>query len=337
MSEYKPMRLVTLEEHFTISECVHEIDPGTAKERGYWSRDQPYGVLSFLEELLEVGDKRIATMDQFGITVQVLSWDGPGADLIHGEAGVTWAKQVNDRLASIVATHPDRYAGLAHLPLNSPEASADELERCIRQLGFKGAMVRGATEGRFLDDPIYAPLLARAEALEVPLYLHPGIPPKAARDAYFSHLPEPLGFFLSIAGWGWHSDTAIHVLRMALSGSLDRHPKLQLVIGHLGEGLAEMLTRFDQILTRRLAEGTARTVREMLLQQVHVTISGFAYPAMFETVLKTFGPDRILASLDYPFVPLEGATRFIRTLPVTSSDLEKIMHSNADRLFKLVP
>ena len=121
---------------------------------------------------MEVGDKRIATMDRFGITVQVLSWDGPGADLIHGEAGVIWAKQVNDRLACIVATHPDRYAGLAHLPLNSPEASADELERCIRQLGFKGAMIRGATEGRFLDDPIYEPFLARAEKLEVPLYLH---------------------------------------------------------------------------------------------------------------------------------------------------------------------
>jgi hypothetical protein len=135
----------------------------------------------------------------------------------------------------------------------------------------------------------------RAEALEAPLYLRPGVPPKAARDAYFSNLPEPINFFLSIAGWGWHADTAVHVLRMAVSGALDRHPKLQLVIGHLGEGLAEMFARFDQILTPRLPKGTVRTVREMLEQQVHVTISGFTYPAMFQTFWKP--SDRIGSSL----------------------------------------
>ena len=286
---------------------------------------------------MEVGDKRIAILDHFGITVQVLSWDGPGADLLHGEAGVGFAKQVNDRLAAIVATHPDRYAGLAHLPLTSPEASADELQRCITHLGFKGAMIRGATDGRFLDDQMYDSLLSRAEALDVPLYLHPGVPPKPVRDAYFSGLPEPLDFFLSIAGWGWHADAAIHVLRMALSGALDRHPKLQLVIGHLGEGLAELLTRFDQVLTPQLRRGTTRGVREMLVQHVHVTISEFGYPAMFQTVLETFGPDRILASLDYPFVPLEGATQFLQALPVSSSDLEKIMYANAAGSSNLSP
>lgn len=329
------MRIVTLEEHFIIPEMVQRIDRAAITRRGFPPPDAPWGPLSRTDTLKELGAARLADMDASGITVQVLSAAGPGADILPGEQGIAFAREMNDRLAQAIRQSPDRYAGFAPLPLATPEQAADELERTVRQLGFCGALVNGMVEGAFLDHPRFAPVLARAEQLGVPIYLHPGIPPQSVRDAYYEGLPGHLSFMLSIAGWGWHAETAVHVLRLTLSGTLDRYRKLQLIIGHAGEGLPTMLARCDQIFGVEAKQFLQRTVSETITDQVHVTTSGFFTLPPFLALLQTFGVDRILFSIDYPFSPNAKGRDFLDRLPLSPADREKVAHGNADRLLRL--
>jgi uncharacterized protein len=329
------MRVVALEEHFTIPSLTKRIDREAILRRGFPPPDVPFGPMVRLGELQELGEKRLADMDANGITVEVLSVAGPGADLLEGAAGVGLARDLNDNLARIVAEHPQRFGGFAHLPMAAPDAAADELERAVTELGFHGALINGHTGGRFLDDPRFAPILARAERLDLPLYLHPGIPPKAVREAYYDGLPGHLSFLLAIAGWGWHAETAVHVLRLVLSGTLDRYPRLQLIIGHMGEGLPAMLARCDQSMGAEAERFLKRPIGQTILDQVHVTTSGFFTLPPFLAALHTFGTDRILFSVDYPFAPNAKGRAFLDALPVSPADREKIAHGNADRLLRL--
>ena len=241
------MRVVALEEHFSVPSAAKKISPEAVTKRGYGPRVVMPGKISPLELLPDLGAARLKSMDEHGITVQVLSASGPGADLVDGADGIAIAKEVNEALAAAVAQHPTRYAGFAHLPLRSPAESAKELERCVKTHGFHGAMVNGTTDGLFLDDPGFDPLLSAAEALDVPIYIHPHLPPAAVRQAYYANLPGSAGDTLAAASWGWHSETAIHVLRMVFAGTFDKHPKLKIVIGHMGEGLPLMLARIDDV------------------------------------------------------------------------------------------
>ncbi len=329
------MRVVALEEHFTVPELVQRIPADVVRARGFPGPDAPWGPQGQTATLAELGAPRLQDMDEAGITLQVLSVAGAGADLLPPGEGPALARELNDALAGHIRANPGRYAGFAHLPLTAPEASADELERAVRELGFCGALVNGTTDGRFLDDPRFVPVLARAEALGVPVYIHPGIPPAPVREAYYDGLPEPFSFMLSIAGWGWHAETAVHVLRLVLSGTLDRFPRLQIIIGHMGEGLPAMLARCDQIMGRVPGQRLSRPVSQTILDQVHVTTSGFFTEPPFLLLLQTFGADRILFSVDYPFSPNKRGRAFLDGLPVSPADREKIAHGNADRLLRL--
>jgi predicted TIM-barrel fold metal-dependent hydrolase len=329
------MRVVALEEHFTIPSLVARIPRDLIAQRGFPPPDAAWSPMRESETIADLGAARLKAMDDGGVTVQVLSMAGPGADLLAADAGPAWAREANDALARAVAAHPDRYAGFAHLPMTAPEAAADELERCVRDLGFRGALINGTTGDRFLDDPIFEPILARAEALDVPIYVHPGIPPEAVREIYYDGLPDALSFQLAIAGWGWHAETAVHVLRLVLSGALDRHPRLQLIIGHMGEGLPAMLARCDQVFAATARPHLNRGISETIVAQVHVTTSGFFTVPPFLALLQTFGVDRILFSVDYPFSPNDRATAFLNSLPVSPADRAKIAHGNADRLLGL--
>jgi uncharacterized protein len=324
------MRIVALEEHFDVPALVRRIDPNAIARFGF----PPGSGGPLAAKLADLGALRLAEMDEAGITVHVLSASGPGANLLEGDEGVTFARDINDILGKAVATHPDRFAGFAHLPTNSPEASADELERTVRDLGFCGALINGVTGGRFLDDARFAPILARAEALDVPIYLHPGLPPREVFHAYYDGLPGSTGFRLSTSAWGWHSETAIHVMRLVLSGALDRYPKLKLIIGHMGEGLAAMMVRSDKILTPE-APHLKRSVKQTILDQVWVTTSGLFTAPPLETLLAVFGPERVMFSIDYPFSTNRTGRDFIDTLKLPAADLEKFAHGNADRLLKL--
>lgn len=325
------LRIVALEEHVSFRHLTGEVDPAAIARRGFPLADTPE---AHGDELNDVDGVRLRRMDQAGITMQVLSVGGPGADLLPPGAAPEFARRYNDELARAVRAHPDRFAAFAHLPLTAPQAAADELERTVRDLGFCGALINGTTDGRFLDDPLFEPVLERAEALGVPLYLHPGIPPREVRQAYYDGFDPTVSFLLATAGWGWHAETAVHVLRLVLSGALDRHPHLRLIIGHLGEGLSTMLGRCDAVFGHA-AKGLQRSISETILDHVVVTISGFFTLPPFLAALLAFGPDRILFSVDYPYASDLAGRAFLNALPIPPSDKHKIAHGNADRILKL--
>ena len=330
------MRIVALEEHYTVPRIVAGISSDVIARRGFPTDPNfVWAQTTKRNELADLGEARIADMDASEISVQVLSVAGPGADLVPGQPGAELARAYNDALAEACAGHPTRYRGFAHLPVLAPEAAADELERTVKQLGFVGALVNGATDGRFMDEPAFEPILARAEALDVPIYLHPGIPTQEVRKAYYDNLPGNFSFTLALSAWGWHYDTAIHVLRLALSGALDRHPGLKIIVGHMGEALPFMLDRIDETTAAGAKTHLRRSVRQTILDQVWITTSGFFTMVPFVSALMSFGVDRIMFSVDYPFASNARARAFLDALPVSPADRAKIAHGNADRLLRL--
>ena len=326
------MRIVTLEEHLTLPHLTSRIGREASLARDAMP---PSPIVARGEQLRDAGAGRLADMDAAGISMQVLSLVGPGSELLPPSEGPALARQMNDEVARLVAAHPDRFAAFAHLPMTAPEAAADELERCLTRHGFRGGMVHGTTGGLFLDDPAFEPLLARFEALDVPLYLHPAPPPEPVRRAYYDRLPGSVSELLSVAGWGWHSETAIHVLRLVLSGALDRHPGLKLVIGHMGEGLPAMFARFDQVFADEARERLKRTVSRTITDHVWVTTSGFFSLPPLMPLLMTFGADRVMFSVDYPFNSNRQGRDFLDGLPISADDKLKLAHANADKLLKL--
>ena len=244
------MRTITVEEHYATAAFMD--GPGRQLAAlADSAREHPQvaaGYELLIKQLCDLGDGRIAAMDAAGIDVQVLSLTSPGAEQLDAPEAVAFAAATNDCLAAAVRRHPSRFAGFAALPTSAPDAAADELERTVRAYGFKGALINGHSRGRYLDDEFFWPILQRAEALQVPLYLHPTPPPQSAiKEVYAGNYEPDVTSLLATTAWGWHIDTAIHVLRLVLSGAFDRFPDLQLIIGHLGEGLPFMLPRLEII------------------------------------------------------------------------------------------
>jgi predicted TIM-barrel fold metal-dependent hydrolase len=328
------VRVVALEEHFTVPAVVKRIDPGAVERRGYRPRPpRPTGP-GLAELLPDIGERRLASMDAAGITMEVLSNTGPGPDLVPGPDGAAMAREMNDHLASAIARHPDRFAGFAVLPMQSPEACPAELERAVKELRFVGALVNGTTEGRFLDHPGYDGLLSAAEALDVPIYIHPHLAPEPVRLAYYSELLPGPARAIEQAGWGWHSETALHVLRLVVSGTLDRHPRLKIIIGHMGEMLPVMLDRIDAVFALDIAH-LKRPISRTILDQVWITTSGIFWEPPLLAALLSFGIDRIMFSVDYPYSAHAKGRAFLDRISLAPADMEKLTHGNADALLKL--
>lgn len=328
------MRVVALEEHFTIPSAVSKISEEAKTRRGFVARTVGATGYNPLSLLPEIGEQRLKSMDDNGISVQVLSISGPGAELMEGPVGIDIAKGVNDGLKEAIDRHPKRFAGFAHLPLRSPDASAKELVRCVKELGYCGAVVNGTINGKFLDDAEFQPILAACEDLDVPIYLHPHLPPRSVFEAYYAGLPASAGVAISTAGWGWHSETAIHVLRMVLAGTFDKHRKLKLIIGHMGEGLPLMLARLDDVAavhTRHLS----RTVSRTILEHVWLTTSGMFTTPPLLACLQTFGIDRVMFSVDYPYAHNEQGSEFLEKVELPPAERAKFCHGTADKLLKL--
>jgi len=315
------MRVIALEEHF--------LTPAMAE--GLAGRPAPATLRRKLEDL---GEERLADMDAGGIDYQVIGHTTPGSQGLAGEEAIALARDANDRLANAVRRHPDRFGGFATLPTSDPDAAAEELRRAKQELGFVGAMINGPTGGRFLDDSIFRPLLAEAERLQLPIYLHPAEPPAVVRDAYFRGFDATVEFFLSSAAWGWHSETGLHVLRLILGGVFDHFPQLQLIIGHMGEMLPFMLSRIDDVLppTRARLE---RPVSDYLRSNLHITTSGiFTLPPLL-CALMVLGVERIMFSVDYPYSSNETGSAFLATAAISPADKQLIAHRNAERLLGL--
>jgi uncharacterized protein len=321
------MRTITLEEHFATAEVLK-----TSAELQPASRNNFVKVVE--EKLLDLGKTRIADMDAAGIDLQVISLTNAGLDKLDGAKATPLIRDSNDKLAAAVQAHPQRFAGFAALALQEPEKAAAEFERSVRKLGFKGALIHGTTKGVFLDDPRFTPLFETAQALDVPIDLHPTLPPKPVEDAYFSGLPGQLGFFLSTAAWGWHVETGLHCLRLIGSGLFDRFPKLKIIIGHMGEDLPFSIARAESVLSRE-TKHLKRKIGEYFQENFYITTSGYFTVPPFLCTLQVVGADHILFSVDYPYSPNTAGRNFLNALPVSTEDLGKISHGNAERLLKL--
>jgi predicted TIM-barrel fold metal-dependent hydrolase len=324
------MRTITLEEHFASPGFFD--GPGREfKERAQRSGGRD---AEFFGRLADVGAKRLAEMDAAGIDMQVLSLQYPGTEQCAEDEATAVANEANDFLADAVKKHPARFAGLAALPTTAPHKAAAELERRVRQQGFKGAIVNGHNRGRYLDDTFYWPILECADALNVPIYLHPTRPPQAVIEASYGGFAPAVSWMFSGPGWGWHIETAVHVVRMILGGVFDRFPKLQIVVGHLGEGLPFMLPRLDRNMAPELTT-LKRRLADYLRQNVHYTFAGFNFPATFLDLLLEVGVDRIMFSVDYPYGSMAKGREFLENLPVSAADRARIAHGNAEKLFRL--
>lgn len=328
------MRTITLEEHFATPAFMD--GPGRRlKEQAQTARAHPHvagGWAQIVEQLCDLGEGRIAEMDAAGIDMQVLSLTSPGVEQLGAGDAVAIARDANTALAEAVRRYPTRFAGFATLPTAAPDIAADELTRMVEEYGFKGAAINGHIGERYLDDEFFWPILARAEALQVPIYLHPAPPlPAVIKTLYTGNFAPEVSYLLANAGWGWHIETAIHVLRLILSGAFDRYPRLQLVIGHLGEALPFMLQRLDHSLPAQVTK-LQRPISGYLRENVHYTFSGFNFLPTFLDLLLQVGAERIMFSADYPFGSMAAARAFLAGLPVSPADKDRIAHGNAERL-----
>ena len=324
------MRTITLEEHFASPEFFD----GPA--RFLKDRAEQVGgrYANLMGRLCDVGAKRLAEMDAAGIDMQVLSLTAPGVEQMETADAIVMARDTNDYLADAVRKHPTRFAGLAAVPTGAPDKAAEELERRVRGDGFKGAVINGHNRGRYLDDQFYWPILERAAALNIPIYLHPTPPPQAVIDVSYGGFAPMVTDMLAGGAWGWHIETAVHVIRLIVGGVFDRFPKLQFVIGHMGEGLPFMFQRFD-IIPMEVTK-LKRPILAYLKENIHYTFSGFNFPPAFlDLLLELGGVDRIMFSADHPYQSMPQARAFLEQIPVSAADKERIAHGNAERLFRL--
>jgi len=313
--------------------------PVIALEEHYWDRElaaQFAGVESVrgeetLKRLYDLSELRIREMDEAGIDMQILSHGAPSAQKLSGADAVALTRRVNDRLHAAVSANPKRFAAFAALPTSEPKAAADELERTTR-LGFKGPMIHGLANGAFLDDKRFWPIFERAQALDVPVYLHPSVPLPAVMDAYYKDYAKDFPMVIR-AAWGFTVETATQAIRLVLSGLFDAYPRLKIVLGHLGETLPFLVWRVDQALSRPGAK--TLSFRDVFCERFYITTSGnFSNPALLCCAME-MGIDRILFAVDWPFVANKPAVDWMRTAPLCNEDKAKILSGNAKRLFRL--
>ena len=344
-----PVKIICLEEHAMDAALARATQPSQMQEAPYMAalvkgtQDQPSQyhddrphlapMKLIMERAADLGDGRIAQMDQHGIDMQVLSYSNP-TQLAPPHQAVDLARAANDRLANAVAAHPSRLRAFATLPWQLPEAAAAELERTVTQLGMVGTLLIGRPGETFLDDKRYEPVLAKLNELKVPVYVHPGTPLPQVQGPYYGGFTDDITARLSLFAWGWHNESGVQVVRMLLAGLFDRYPDLQVISGHWGEMVPFFLQRLDDSLPQEVT-GLSRSLTDTYKAHVYVTPSGMLYPLHFDFVTRLLGPDRVLYSVDYPYLTLTGARHVLENLPLDQQDKDRIAHGNAEALLRL--
>lgn len=332
------MRIITVEEHFehdAVSRRVLELDGPPSG----LPLDQLAAFGSVFNDdrdaATRLGGHRLAHMDATGVDMQVVSHgNGSPGTLAHPEA-VELCRRVNNDLAQQISEHPDRFRGFATLPLHEPAAAAEELRRCVGEHGFVGALTAGTFGGLFLDDARFDPVLAAAAELDLPIYIHPGLPhPQVAAPYYFGDWPAAIGLMFSGPGFGWHAEAGIHVIRLILSGALDRHPNLKLLSGHWGEAMGFWLSRLDETLAL-VRRGHDRTISDYYRSQIWVTPSGMFDQLQFDHVLGALGADRIVWSEDFPYVRRDNVEAFLTGSGLSEDQQQAIGHRTIEKLLHL--
>jgi 2,3-dihydroxybenzoate decarboxylase len=342
----KEFKRICVEEHFSDPEHIDFLraileknypSQEVIEQEKYLMSDAPFfgalhspPVRKMLDLLYEVGGGRLREMDRCGIDMQVISLVSPGVQVFEPGIAVRLAEKYNNSLRTLVNEHPARFAGLACLAPQIPEAAADELERSVKELKFKGAVINSHTKGEYLDQRKYWVIFERAEKLSVPIYIHPRSP---SPDMIKPYLGYPM---LDAAMWGFGAEAGLHAMRLICSGLFDEYPKLKIILGHLGEMIPMQLLRIDNRWSiapfpKKLKKLPGQYFRENFL----VTTSGmFSQPALAMT-LSVLGSDSIMFAVDYPMEETEEAVSFMNAAPISEGDKEKIYHLNAERVFSL--
>jgi 2,3-dihydroxybenzoate decarboxylase len=310
-------------------------DIGFNSLMGYYLLNPSERTRLVAERLEDLGERRIADMDSTGIALQILSLTSPGVQIFDAPTAVSLARAANDELAAAIAAHPTRYAGLAAIAPQNPAEAAKELERGVRKLGLKGAIVNSHTHGEYLDDPKFWDIFAAAEALDVPIYIHPNTPSNAMIKPFMER-------GLDGAVFGFAVETGLHALRIVVSGAFDRFPKLRIVLGHLGEGLPYWLFRIDFMHGASVRSGRyasqpklERKASEYLRENFYYTTSGMAWAPPIRYVQQVMGMDRVMYAMDYPYQFVPAEVSVTDELSISSQDSKAFYQANAERVFDL--
>ena len=310
-------------------------DPGFYSLWGFFATSQSERAHLLFERIQDIGARRLADMDAAGIDMQLLMLTAPGVQVFDPATATALAASTNDTLAQAIRDHPARYAGLAAIAPNAPRQAAAEIERAVTKLGLKGALINSHTQGEYLDDEKYWDIFAAAEALDVPIYLHPNTPSPQMVEPFLSRT-------LDAAIYGFAVETGLHALRLIVSGVFDRFPKLTIVLGHLGEGLPYWLSRIDFMhggIVRANRSAGVRPLKrlpsEYLRENFYYTNSGVAWEPPISFLQKVIGHERLMYAMDYPYqyVPEEVTT--LDALPLDAAQKRAFFQTNAERVFKL--
>ncbi|MDB9823276.1 amidohydrolase family protein [Deltaproteobacteria bacterium] len=320
-------------------------NPGPVKAHAMGSSDRRIRKIA-IEEAAGIGleeqiEERLRDMDEAGIDMQVLSATVHAGDQRTPSEATATAVETNNSFARVMERYPDRFSAFADIPLQDPDAAAREMERAVTQLGFKGAMIFGLNDGTFLDDPQYWVILETAERLDMPIYLHPNVPPANMIGPYLKY---PI---LSRSMWGFAAQSGLHAMRMILGGVFERYPRLRIILGHLGENIPLQMWRIDNRWMRE-KDGLGGSIgadpsvvnmkklpSEYFKEHFYVTTSGMFWEPALQLVHTAIGPDRILFAVDYNQESNVVAADFIESVNLSDEDKEKICHGNAERLLKL--
>ena len=326
------VKIIAIEEHFVTSEIRAAWASSAIGQEGTAGFDRG----DIEQRLDDLGQRRIALMDESCVDVQVLSVTTPALHNLEPEESVTLARRTNDLVAATIANNPARLQGFATLPTAAPEDAALELERSVQQLGLAGAMLCGRTRDKNLDHPDFLPILETAAKLKVPLFVHPQIPQRAVREVYYSGFGDLIDTAFATFALGWHYEAGIQFVRLMLRGVFDRYPDLQIILGHWGEVILFYLERLQSLA--RIAQ-LPRHVADYIRKNLYVTPSGMWSQPYLERTLELVGPERILFSTDYPYQyrPGGAARSFLKEAALSPDEKELFAHGNWERLTALQP
>jgi 5-carboxyvanillate decarboxylase len=332
-------RRIATEEAFSVPEVFAALQEWVAES----GPDEPdHDFLSFLfgqdlpglrrvrRQLLDLEDERLAIMDGSGVDVHLLSLTAPGVQTLPDDRAIALAAHVNDRLAEVIGRHPHRFAGLAAVAPQAPAAAAAEIGRAIGDLKLNGLVINSHTRNEYLDDEKFWPIFEAAQDLGAPIYIHPRSPSAQMAQPYKR-------FGLETGIYGFQAETGLHGIRLICSGVFDKFPRLQIVLGHLGEGIPFWLWRVDYMHPVRSSHNARPklelTPSEYFRRNFKITTSGMNWHPALRFCIEAVGADNIMWAIDYPYQLTEGAVRFMNDAPISDADKHKIFHGNAERVF----
>ena len=339
-------RRIATEEAFAPKELIDiyrkilqqkTVDPGFANLMGFYMSSPSERAQHIMSCLLDLDQQRIRHMDEAGVDVQVLALTSPGVQIMDRDTAVAFAPQANDMLAEAIARHPTRLAGMIAVAPHDPAAPAKEIERCVSKLGLHAVVINSHTHGEYLSDPKFWDIFEAAEAHDTPIYLHPNAMPASM-----------IGHFLEAgldgAVYGFGVETGLHALRIITSGALDRFPKLQIILGHMGEALPFWSYRLDYMHAATVRskrydaiKPIGRKPSDYLKDNFHITCSGMAWPQAIKFTQDLVGTDRVLYAMDYPYQHAVEEVHALDAMDMPAEVKRAFFQTNAEKLFKIAP